>query len=83
MLSVDNISGMSGSDVWRVSFQDSSVMVKCSSRVTESRFHERVAPGLREVGVSSPALEFVVTEAGRHWIVIEDVPGDASVGLGR
>jgi aminoglycoside phosphotransferase (APT) family kinase protein len=64
---------MSLNGVWRVRFNEVSLIVKAGPSATESRFYEHVAPRLRPTGVPIPDLYVAFHEPERHWLVIEDI----------
>ncbi|HYI15257.1 MAG TPA: hypothetical protein VEX37_07700, partial [Thermomicrobiales bacterium] len=70
----ERLAGMSLNGVWRVLFDDASVIVKAGASENESRFYERVAPSMRAAGIPIPALYLTHHEPERHWLVIEDIP---------
>lgn len=71
---VERLGGISLGSVYRVRFQNASVIVKANPGPREARFYATVAPALRERGVPCPALEWSGHVAGAYWMILEDVP---------
>lgn len=81
-VSVERLSGMSLSGVWRVRGTNASLIVKTGPSPTEARFYEDVAPSLRAEGIPIPALELALAGPDANWLVIEDIPDPLPVSPG-
>lgn len=70
----ERLAGMSLNSVWRVRFDDASVIVKAGPSAHEAHFYERVASSLRLASIPIPDLYHSFHEPERHWLLIEDIP---------
>jgi aminoglycoside phosphotransferase (APT) family kinase protein len=73
-VAVERPGGMSIARVWRVCFNNGSIIVKASPREAESAFYARVAPKLRRAGIPIPRADLIEHHDGMHWLVLEDLP---------
>jgi hypothetical protein len=72
--SVEPAGGMSGAQVYRVYFTDTTVIVKVSPRPAESQFYAITAPILRAHGINVPDVELNTEIDGQYWLVLEYIP---------
>jgi aminoglycoside phosphotransferase (APT) family kinase protein len=71
---VETLGGQSAAAVYRVRFVGKSLIVKTSPIANEAVFYEKIAPLLQARSIDVPVLERSFCEAGRYWLVLEDVP---------
>ena len=71
---VETLGGQSSATVYRVRFSLQSLIVKTSFVSNEAVFYEKIAPLLRLRSINIPILNGSFFEAGRYWLILEDVP---------
>jgi hypothetical protein len=74
LVATEPLTGMSGNAVLRVVLQGESLVVKGSLHARERLFYMHCAPILLEHGLWAPQVWFESEEAGRNWLVLEDIP---------
>lgn len=70
---VDRLGGLSGAAVWRARGPFGAVVVKRAGE-REAGFYRRVAPWLRDAGVSVVACRWLLDDPPHRWLVLEAVP---------